>query len=137
MSVCLCVCVSVCLFKSDALATSLHRMPPIFIHALKIFRGRFLSQCRSARLIERALSEGPLFVAAMASCTTAEHHCLAKHKLVTPLASANTKHAKSQLLKSQHAAAAKPVPGVQTRSAGKRELYIQHVQCIFMLTFSF
>ena len=114
MSVCLYVCVSVCLFKSDALATSLHRMPPNFIHALKIFRGRFLSQCRSARLIERALSEGPLFVAAMASCTTAEHHCLAKHNLVTPQASATTTHAQSQLRKTQHAAAAGPVPVVHT-----------------------
>ena len=63
------VCLSVCLkaMRFDILApiaTKLHTRT-------KYFRGRFLSQCRSARLIERALSEGPLFVAAMAFSTTA------------------------------------------------------------------
>ena len=35
-----------------AVSTSLHGLPPNFIHALKICLGRFLSPFRSARLIE-------------------------------------------------------------------------------------
>ena len=63
------VCVSVCLkaMRFDILAPIAARLHT----RSKDFRGRFLSQCRSARLIERALSEGPLFVDAIASSTTA------------------------------------------------------------------
>ena len=64
MYVCVCLCVSV---LKRYVSTSLHRLPPNFMHAIKICRGRFLSQCRSARLIGRALLEGLLFVATMAS----------------------------------------------------------------------
>ena len=73
MSVCLCVCLSVCLcvclkvmhFDIPApIATKLHTRT-------KDCRGRFLSQFGSARLVRRALSEGPLFVTTMTSCTVA------------------------------------------------------------------
>ena len=95
VSVCLSVCLAAMGFRTSApAATKLH------IHALKISPGRFVSQCRSARLIERALSEGPLLIAAMASCTTAKHDCLAKHKLATPL------RARTQITAAQKSAAA-------------------------------
>ena len=57
MSVCLsvCACVSLCLSVwPPCVSASLRRLPPNFIHALKIFPGRFVGQCRSAGLIERA-----------------------------------------------------------------------------------
>ena len=67
---CVCVCVSV---EKRCVWTFLHWLPPNFIHALKICRGSFFSQFQSAKLIGRALSRRPLFVAAMASCTAAGH----------------------------------------------------------------
>ena len=67
MSVCVCVCVCLKAMRFDILAP----IAPKLHTRTKDFPGRFLSQCRSARLIETALSEEPLFIAAMASSTTA------------------------------------------------------------------
>ena len=45
----------------------------------------FAGKRSSAHVDQLGLLEGPLFVAAMLSCTTAKHNCLDKHKLSTPL----------------------------------------------------
>ena len=79
-----CVCLSVCLC-TNVKAMLFDQLPPNLIHTLKICWGRFVRQFQSARLVERALSEEPLFVALMVSCTTANHDRLAKHKLSTRL----------------------------------------------------
>ena len=87
MSVCVSVCLSV---WPPCVCASLRRLPPNVIHALKIFPGRFVRQCRSARHIERASSEGPVFVAAMASSTTARTGLFGQGQTCYTTASANT-----------------------------------------------
>ena len=74
VSVCLCVCVCVSVSLCVCLAAHGVRISapaaPKLHTRTKNFLGKVLKQCRSARLIEK-LSEGPVFVAAMASSTTA------------------------------------------------------------------
>ena len=76
--------------------------------AIKHHAGRFAAECSEANFDQLDLSEGPLFVAAMASCKTqAKHDCLAKNKLSTPLG-------EHKITAAQKSAAVEPVPVVHT-----------------------
>ena len=86
MCVCVCVCFKARRFHILApIATKLHK-------CTKDFPGKVVKAMPISYTYRKGPIGRPLFVAAMASCATAENDCLAKHKLGTPLRARTENH---------------------------------------------